>query len=216
MATNVYVDGLNLYHGLARPARAKWLDIDAMCQKLLANRPIHRIRYFYAIVQDYSHNPRASHRQQLYLRALSTIPHLTKTKGHYVSWPKWLPGYPIIYPNNDTTKPPINVQVMKTEEKGSDVNLAAYLLLDCFNNDFDEAVVISNDSDLKIPIEMVTGHFNKPVIVVNPDHARVRSSKLVNVATTHIPTINFNVARSCQFPVAMTDQQGPFQKPPEW
>jgi hypothetical protein len=37
--------------------------------------------------------------------------------------------------------------VIKTEEKGSDVNLATYLLLDAFKQDCEAAVVISNDSD---------------------------------------------------------------------
>ena len=44
------------------------------------------------------------------------------------------------------------VRVMKTEEKGSDVNLATYLLVDAFEDRFDVAVIISNDSDLKEPI----------------------------------------------------------------
>jgi hypothetical protein len=46
------------------------------------------------------------------------------------------------------------VEVVKTEEKGSDVNLATFLLLDAFKRDCDVAVVISNDSDLKLPIEV--------------------------------------------------------------
>jgi hypothetical protein len=42
--------------------------------------------------------------------------------------------------------------VIKTEEKGSDVNLAIYLLLGAFKQDCEAAVVILNDSDLKEPI----------------------------------------------------------------
>lgn len=40
------------------------------------------------------------------------------------------------------------VEVHKTEEKGSDVNLATFLLVDGFDQLYDEAVVISNDGDL--------------------------------------------------------------------
>ena len=42
--------------------------------------------------------------------------------------------------------------VPQTEEKGSDVNLASHLLLDAFKHASDTAVVISNDSDLRVPI----------------------------------------------------------------
>ena len=46
------------------------------------------------------------------------------------------------------------IEVIKTEEKGSDVNLATHLLYDGFRNDYDIAVVISNDSDLLEPIKI--------------------------------------------------------------
>ena len=39
----------------------------------------------------------------------------------------------------------------KTEEKGSDVNLASHLLLDAFRGDFDVAAILSNDSDWSHP-----------------------------------------------------------------
>ena len=42
---------------------------------------------------------------------------------------------------------PKTVEVIKTEEKGSDVNLATYLLVDAFRRDAEAFVVISNDSD---------------------------------------------------------------------
>jgi hypothetical protein len=39
------------------------------------------------------------------------------------------------------------------EEKGSDVNVASHLLLDTLQGVIDAAIVISNDSDLRLPIE---------------------------------------------------------------
>ena len=39
---------------------------------------------------------------------------------------------------------PKTVQVMKSEEKGSDVNIATYLLVDAFDDEYEAAVVISN------------------------------------------------------------------------
>ncbi len=60
------------------------------------------------------------------------------------------------------------VDVIKTEEKGSDVNLATYLLLDSFHKDAQAAVVISNDSDLKEPLAVAQDTFGLTVGIVNP------------------------------------------------
>ena len=58
------------------------------------------------------------------------------------------------------------VSYANREEKGSDVNVAAHLLLDVLGGAVDGAVVISNDSDLRFPIEQAREHV--PVGVVNP------------------------------------------------
>jgi len=124
------------------------------------------------------------------------------------------PQFPLAYLN--PTKPPLVVQVLRTEEKGTDVNLATYLLVDCFDNDFDEAVVISNDSDLAFPIEKVISQFGKVVGVINPHSRRGLSGKLIGVASFHIRTINKKVLATCQFPATLTDSQGTFTKPATW
>jgi hypothetical protein len=59
-------------------------------------------------------------------------------------------------------------EVIKTEEKGSDVNLASLLLADGFRGKYEVAVVISNDSDFVLPIQIVRDELKLPVGVVNP------------------------------------------------
>ena len=78
---------------------------------------------------------------------------------------------------------PTTVEVIKTEEKGSDVNLATYLLLDAAVGDCETAVVMTNDSDLVEPIRLAQSHFGVPVGVVNPHPARYRSRSLKDAAT---------------------------------
>jgi hypothetical protein len=68
-------------------------------------------------------------RQQVYLRALETIPGLSIDYGHYLSH---VTRMPLAQPRRGGAR---TVQVVKTEEKGSDVNLATYLLLDAFKSD---------------------------------------------------------------------------------
>jgi hypothetical protein len=57
------------------------------------------------------------------------------------------------------------------EEKGSDVNVVAHLLLDIFNRRIDAAVVISNDSDLAFPL--FEARKLVPVGTVNPSSAHL-------------------------------------------
>ncbi|MEZ5260007.1 MAG: NYN domain-containing protein, partial [Ilumatobacteraceae bacterium] len=52
------------------------------------------------------------------------------------------------------------------EEKGTDVNVAAHLLTDVLTNEVDAAIVVSNDSDLALPVTAARSHV--PVGVVNP------------------------------------------------
>lgn len=56
--------------------------------------------------------------------------------------------------------------VARREEKGSDVNVAAHLLVDVLEGAVEAAVVISNDSDLKLPIQIAREHIS--VGLVNP------------------------------------------------
>jgi len=214
LRTNVYIDGFNLYYGSLRKTPFKWLDLSKLCNILLPGHQINTIRYFTAGVRASQHDPQAPVRQDIYLRALKTVPNLTIHKGHFSPRPSLFPQFPLAYIN--PIRPPLIVQVLRTEEKGTDVNLATYLLIDCFNNDFDEAVVISNDSDLALPIEQVINHFKKSVGVINPHPKSKISGKLIQVASFYIRTINKKVLATCQFPQMLTDSKGTFSKPISW
>ena len=85
MATNVYVDAFNLYYGCLKGTSYRWLDLGALCRRLLPKDRINRIRYFTATVSARPDNPDAPQRQQVYLRALETIPGLSIHYGHYLS-----------------------------------------------------------------------------------------------------------------------------------
>jgi hypothetical protein len=108
-----------------------------------------------------------------------------------------------------------NVQVCKTEEKGSDVNLATYLLCDGFRGDFEIAFVITNDSDLCEPIRILTQEFGLPVGVLNPHHYFRRSRALFNAASS-FDQINMGDLAACQFSPILKDSKGSFTKPAGW
>ena len=64
------------------------------------------------------------------------------------------------------------------------MNLAAYLLNDARKDLFEAAVVISNDTDLGVPIRMVTEERKRPVFVVCP--GRWQIAPQLRQAASHI------------------------------
>jgi hypothetical protein len=108
------------------------------------------------------------------------------------------------------------VEVVKTEEKGSDVNLATYLLLDAFRQDAEVYAVISNDSDLKEPIRIACHELHHRVGIINPHPPEKKSSALHACKPTFVKQIRKGVLAASQFPEEMTDQHGTFRKPASW
>jgi hypothetical protein len=207
LIANVYIDGFNLYYGCLRGTRYKWLDLAALARRLLPSDEINRIRYFTAKVDDRAGDLGAPQRQDTYLRALATIPQLSVHLGHFRTRRARMP---LAQPSATGTT---TVEVLKTEEKGSDVNLATYLLLDAFRRDCEVQVVITNDSDLAEPIRVVRDELKLPVGVVNP-HAAYRRSKALG--GTFFKQIRSTTLRKCQFPQVVTDPSGDVTKPPDW
>ena len=208
MRTNVYVDGFNLYYGALRGTPYKWLDLEELCRRVLGpQRTLSRIRYFTADVRPVPTDRQKHVRQQIYQRALRTISCLTIHKGRFAHGSRWMnlaepvPGLPE------------KVRVHRTEEKGSDVNLATYLVFDAAVRDFQAAVVISNDTDLVEPMKLVRQQFNRPVMVVNPQ--RSRSDRMRKAATSY-QLLNHALLALCQFPRHLTDASGPFEMPAAW
>lgn len=103
-------------------------------------------------------------------------------------------------------------EVHSMEEKGSDVNIGAHLLNDAWKNQFDAAVVISNDTDLVTPIRMVAVERGKQVYVVCPGRWQM-SPHLARVAT-YKRHIRRNMLSASQFPDLIPGTT--IRKPPSW
>ena len=207
MKTYVYVDAFNLYFGCVKNTPYKWLDLSKLCAILLPQHQIERIKYFTAYVKALPNNPDAPRRQQTYIRALQTLSHLEIVYGHFLSHNVRMPlAHPIV-------GQPRTVEVLKTEEKGSDVNLAVQLLHDAYQNRYESAVVISGDSDLLSAVQIVKNELGKPVGVLNPQK---RPSRMLQQHATFYKHIRPGVLAGSQFPRVLKDQHGTFNKPSEW
>src|SRR5215831_17035092 len=158
LRTSVYIDGFNLFHGCLKDGPHRWLDLAAFCRASLPGDHVNCIRYFTAVITARPGHPNATQHQLTYLRALATIPNLSIDYGHFLT--------------GRTRMKPVQgrgtVEVWKTEEKGSDVNIATRMLCDAFDGQFDVAVIVSNDSGLLPPLREIKRRFGLPVGVINP------------------------------------------------
>ena len=202
---NVYIDGFNLYYGALKRTPYKWLDLAKLAQLLLPADTIQDLHYFTARVSSRPYNATAAHDQGLYIRALKTIPNLRIKYGNFLthSVPMYLTGI----------VPAQRVWVDKTDEKGSDVNLASQLLRDAYTKRFEVAVLITNDSDLAEPVRIVAQEIGLPVGVLNPHQFH---SRQLRQYATFIKRIRQSDLASCQFPATLADRKGTFSKPVGW
>lgn len=196
MRVGVYVDGFNLYYGARSICGRstpgwRWLDLRALSDGLLrgpgshwGSATIERVVYCTARVSG-AENPEGQHDQDTYLRALRRHGAIDElAMGNYVARVATAPlatpdrrgrpqltraDWPLQVRDADGADVPgatFMASVARREEKGSDVNVAAHLLIDVLTKRVDAAIVISNDSDLEFPVRHVRTLV--PVGTVNP------------------------------------------------
>ena len=220
--TALYVDGFNLYYGVFGKARAwasasyKWLDVAAVAAHVWpALAPIGRTRYFTAAVKANQRDFQTVVRQRAYLRALRAVGvdvHLGTFKLRRKN--VRLDGLPA--PSASSVQNVVlsaEAQIGKYDEKGSDVNLATYLIRDAAKNEYSAAIVISNDSDLVEPIRVARSDFGVAVYVINPQKRAVAE---LSQAANGSRDVTLATLAACQLPPRLTDAAGTVVKPPEW
>lgn len=218
----VYIDGFNLYNGIVRGTRFKWLNLLEFCRRLLPNDTIDRIKYFTAKVDARADDPGQPYRQMAYWRALETLGCVEIVKGHFLSLPKKMPTLESMERiaalartgKNVSGMRPTFVDVLRSEEKGTDVNLAVHLVHDAHLVRFEAALIISNDSDLKESIRIVRRELGKVVGVFTP-HRDKPSVQLKNTAS-FFREIPVKALRESLFPDELVDGRGAFRKPAGW
>ena len=239
----MYVDGFNLYYG-ARGICGRgtpgwrWLDLRGLATSLVSNHrnwpgaEVTRVVYCTARI-DAASNPPGARDQETYLNALAAAGSVDLIQyGTYVSHVRTAPlatrdeqGRPqVVTPEwpvmvQDGHGDPVTgavfmVSYAHREEKGSDVNLATHLLLDVLGREVDGAMVVSNDSDLRLPVEQARRHV--PVAIVNPSRSYLagdlRGEPGSGAGRHWWMRLSAADLKNHQLP----DPAGPFPKPQGW
>ena len=206
--TVVYIDGFNLYYGQLRGTPYKWLDPVRLFQQVLSpNNLIVQVNYFTARVQPTVADPDVHIRQDAYFRAMTAHCPLIKLHfGHFLRHQVRM---------ENANPPPATCGVWKTEEKGSDVNLALHFLNDAWLDKYDCAVVVSNDSDLSEALQLVKHHHPAKLIgLVTPGAPVRKTSQQLARHSDFRRQIRPSALLSCQMPTPIPGTA--IFKPPAW
>jgi hypothetical protein len=140
----VYVDGMNLYHGLRAKYGHKylWLDLYALATQLRKPDSIVRIRYFTTIVAG---EPEAARRQENYLAALTGIrPQVEVVRGRF----KVKRFRCVACGARYTCECQPGREYRTYEEKLTDVALGVAMVSDAAQGFGDISLLITTDTDL--------------------------------------------------------------------
>lgn len=215
---NVYIDGFNLYHGICDTKHKEllWINLVKLIKMIKEeNEIINQIKYFTTVPEksivdigtahrfseEDNHEIDKIERHKLWLKLLKNLDHRIKIiTGKFQ------------YKNNTCKK--CGANYTQRTEKRTDVNITVEALIDAFNNDFDNAYIISADSDLVSVIKAIKRKFVKRVIVVFPP--KRYSKVLVNTADKKIQ-INIPNLKKCKLPDEFQLRSGKYiKKPSNW
>jgi uncharacterized LabA/DUF88 family protein len=206
MKTFVYVDGFNLFYRCLKKTSYKWLDLKTLFSSILdPKHQIESIKYFTAKVSG-RQDPKSPIRQLAYVRALQAhIPEISIIYGHFLSHNVWMP---LVTPVGTKRF----AEVIKTEEKGSDVNIAVHLVNDAWHDRFECAVIVSNDSDLVEAVKIVRHEHQKVIGVIIPGTSNP-SKELIQHAN-FVKHIRTGVLQASQLPLQIPGTN--IHKPSGW
>jgi|SRR6185437_5552718 len=196
-----YVDGFNLYFGMKESSwnQCLWLDVQKLTNNLLKPPQILvETNYFTSRI---SSNPPKQARQNTYLEALETLPNLKIFYGKYNS--------------QSRTCQKCGDTYFHSSEKMTDVNIACRLLADAFQDRYDTAFLITGDSDLVPPIQLIHSLFPKKRVLVGFPPKRHNLS--VSCVAKGSLMIGRKKLLDSQFPNQLSKKDGYIlNRPPTW
>jgi hypothetical protein len=211
----VYVDGFNFDYaafGRGRGVHAgfRWLDLARFFDVVLPELEVTHVRYFTAKVRPAPWKPGdrdARRRQACYLRAVASSP---RTTIHEAKFATWRVRRPLVGP---VGVEPTYVTVWDTKEKGSDVSLASFMLMDGFKGLYDVAVIVSDDSDLLDPVRLVRSELGLEVGVVR---VRAQRASVFRAEADFVRSVRRWHFATTQLPDVIDAPGGPIRKPEGW
>jgi uncharacterized LabA/DUF88 family protein len=194
-----YIDGFNFYHAIDDMSRAsrgalnylKWVNLHALMH-VFTDPSVHKIesiKYFSAYA---TWKPKQHERHQIYTKALSST------------------GIEIImgqFKEKEIYCPTCKLTHKGHEEKESDVNMAVNLVSDAHTDKFDQAFIVTRDSDLSGPIRHIRQQFPKKKVKIIAPPQRGHSKELWALANSRA-SVSKEHLEKCLFEEVLLDAKG--------
>lgn len=209
-----YVDGFNLYRRcLKEHPEAKWLNLPSLMDYLLPDHDVHHVHYFTALIRvGEGDDPGAPIRQQTYIRALESTGRITVHYGNFRVDRRMMPKHPIEIMEGEK----VRVAVRKSEEKGSDVNLAIRVLVDAHKGSADLYCILTNDSDQVTTIRTLQDEIGADVCWISPVPTIRHNKELRKTNPTRIEVVTPEALMENQFPEQVETPSQVLNRPAQW
>ena len=194
-----YIDGFNIYHAIDDMSRAsrgklnylKWLDLRKLAAVFTdpAMHEVAAVKYFSAYA---TWMPPQHERHQIYVKALRATG-VEPIMGQFKEKDIYCRECKLTHKGH--------------EEKESDVNIAVHLISDAYNDRFDQAFIITRDSDLSGPIRYIRDQFPKKRVKIIAPPQRGHSKELWALATSRA-SISKEHLEKCLLPEKVLDAKG--------
>ncbi|MDR3502162.1 MAG: NYN domain-containing protein [Legionella sp.] len=198
-----YVDGFNLYHAIdaLNENHLKWVDIRSLATAFVkpSKEVLNEVFYFSAYA---TWLPASMMKHREYIKALETRG-ITTVLGHFNT--------------NSVRCNACGSTWNSREEKATDVNFAIKLIEQAHNNCFDHAFIVTADSDLCPPIEMILNNFpTKEFTILTPPN-RYRIARELRGLVNTIKIKKRHLAANL-LPAHAFDEEGNilFQRPTDY
>ncbi len=181
----VFIDGSNLYHGLKATLGHARLDFSRFSAELcgIKRRLVHT--YYYNVPVRQADDPTRYAGQQRFFAQLRMVAHLSIELGRLVDRDR----------DEKCPKCGHDYKVKYQTEKGVDVKVAVDMLAMAFDNQYDTAVLVSNDGDFAPAVAEVRRLHKQ---VVNADFVPRLPSHLSKSCDSAIP-LDKKFLKPCTF-----------------
>lgn len=165
-----FIDGFNLYHAIddLHLPYLKWLDLYSLSSVFISPKTeeLVKVLYFSSLVIQFDKDTQK--RQKDYLDALK-LRNVHTILGRFK--------------RKNEKCPLCHKMITKYGEKQTDVNIALQLLHYAYQDKFDRAILITNDSDLVPAISLIRSLFPQKRITTVVPPGRQHSNELIQVST---------------------------------
>jgi len=198
---SAFIDGFNLYHAIHDLGRneLKWLNLRALLENF-TKKGLHELGdiFYFSAYADWLQEKRKRH--LVYVRALKHF-QVTPIMGNFK--------------DKDIECRVCSNMWVDHEEKQSDVNLAVELVREAYKDSYDQALIVSGDSDLAPPIRLLKEIFPKKKVKVICPPGRFHSKELGSLANKRAK-IQIVHLESSLLPAEMATRTGLITRPPEY